>query len=338
MCHIPIVPAYCEGVKIYVYRLKFRNRFRQLTERDGLLLEGEAGWGEVSPFWDYDDATAANWLAGGVEAAQVGYPTQMRDSIRVNETIPAVDADTAYALAADSTCQTFKVKIADHPQSLAEDLARLEAVRAAQPDAKIRVDANAAWDVATAVRHIRQMDVAAGGLEYVEQPCRSVEDMAAVRRKVDVPIAADESIRLDNAIEDIKRMDAADVAVLKNQPLGGVRAALALQDTLGLPIVVSSAVESSVGLRAGLALAASLPELPHACGLATSRLFERDVAANPLTPIGGEIAIRDIVPEYSEPVSAELTARWQSRLRAMWEHATRGGQVSGDYEFMGGLR
>ncbi|NLW13548.1 MAG: hypothetical protein GX037_03295, partial [Trueperella sp.] len=151
-------------------------------------------------------------------------------------------------------------------------------------------------------------------------------------------IAADESIRLDNAIEDIKRMDAADVAVLKNQPLGGVRAALALQDTLGLPIVVSSAVESSVGLRAGLALAASLPELPHACGLATSRLFERDVAANPLTPIGGEIAIRDIVPEYSEPVSAELTARWQSRLRAMWEHATRGGQVSGDYEFMGGLR
>lgn len=324
-------------MKIYVYRLRFKNRFRRLVERDGLLLEGEAGWGEASPFWDYDDAVAATWLAAGVEAAQRGYPERVRDSIPVNETIPAVGPVTAYGLAADSNCQTFKVKIADHPDSLAEDLSRLEAVRSAQPDAKIRVDANAAWDVATAVSHIRQMEAAAGGLEYVEQPCRSVEDMAAVRRKVDVPIAADESIRLDHAFEEITRAGAADVAVLKNQPLGGVRAALETCERLAMPIVVSSAVESSVGLRAGLALAASLPELPHACGLATSRLFERDVVADSLTPAGGEIAIRDIVPEYSAPVSEDLMTRWHLRLDAMWELAANRGDVSGDFEFMGGL-
>ncbi len=321
-----------------MYRLKFKNRFRRLNERDGLLLQGQAGWGEVSPFWDYDDDIAASWLAAGFEDAQFGYPEPLRDSIPVNETIPAVNAETAFALADASTCGTFKVKIADHSESLAEDLARLEAVRAAQPHAKIRVDANAAWDVDTAVAHIRQMDAAVGGLEYVEQPVRSVDDLAMVRRRVDVPIAADESIRLDHAEEEVMRKEAADLVVLKTQPRGGVRSCLKDREIIKLPVVVSSAVESSVGLRAGLALAASLPELPYACGLATSRLFERDVMDDPLTPSDGEIAIRDVRPQWSEPVSDELAARWQRRLAAMWERAEQLDRVSGSYEFMGGLR
>ncbi|MCM3906731.1 MULTISPECIES: o-succinylbenzoate synthase [Trueperella] len=324
-------------MKFYVYRLALKNRFRRLTERDGLLVKGER-WGEVSPFWDYDAVESARWLAAGVEAA-AGLPAPLRGAVPVNETIPAVDAEVAYALAAASSCATFKVKIADHAGALAEDLARLEAVRAAQPAAKIRVDANAAWDVDTAVAQIRQMDRAAGRLEYVEQPCPGVEDLAKVRRRVDVPIAADESIRRGADPLEVVRREAADVAVLKNQPLGGVRAALALAEALAMPVVVSSALESSVGLRAGLAFAAALPELPHACGLATTRLFVDDVVAEPLAPKGGQIAVRDVVPDpaRSLPVGAELACAWERRLAQMWEVAEGAGHVRGEYEFMGGL-
>ncbi len=324
-------------VKFYVYRLALKNRFRRLTERDGLLVKGQH-WGEVSPFWDYDAEESARWLAAGVEAA-TGLPAPLREAVPVNETIPAVGAQVAFDLAAASNCATFKVKIADHPGALAEDLARLEAVRAAQPEAKIRVDANAAWDVESAVYQIRQMDRASGGLEYVEQPCETVEDLAKVRRRVDVPIAADESIRRAADPLEVARRRAADVAVLKNQPLGGVRAALALAEQLAMPVVVSSALESSVGLRAGLAFAAALPELPHACGLATSRLFTGDIVAEPLTPVGGQIGVRDVVPEpaRSLPVGADLARAWERRLAQMWKVAEAAGKVSGGYEFMGGL-
>ncbi|VEI13692.1 o-succinylbenzoate synthase [Trueperella bialowiezensis] len=325
-------------MNIYVYRLRFTNRFRRLDERDGLLIEGGTGWAEVSPFWDYDDDVAARWLAAGYEAAQRGYPEPIRQKVPVNETIPAVDAQTAYDLAAASSCSTFKVKIADHPESLAEDLTRLEAVRAAAPTARIRIDANGAWGAEEAVRNIGLMNRAAGGLEYVEQPCRQVDELAQVRRKVDVPIAADESIRIDGLAQEVVRTQAADLVVLKNQPLGGVRRALRLQEELGVPVVVSSAVESSVGLRAGIALAAALPELPYACGLATSRLFDRDITSKPLVPHDGQIEVRDVVPEFSEPVSAELEQRWATRLERMWEYARQRHWVSGNYEFQGGFR
>lgn len=319
-------------MKFYVYRLALKNRFRGLTMRDGLLIQDQ-GWGEVSPFWGYDAVESARWLAAGIEAARDGYPAALRQTVAVNETIPALSPEAAHALAAASTCGTFKVKIADHADALAEDLARLEAVRAAQPSAKIRVDANAAWDIDTAVTHIQQMDRAAGGLEYVEQPCPDVEDLARTRRRVDVPIAADESIRRARDPLEVARRHAADIAVVKNQPLGGVRAALELAERLDMPVVVSSALESSVGLRAGLAFAAALPELPYACGLATSRLFIDDVAADPLTPVGGLIRIRDVVPEASLPVSDELAQAWKERLTAMWEVLG----LDEDFEFMGGL-
>ncbi|QOR48143.1 o-succinylbenzoate synthase [Trueperella pecoris] len=325
-------------MKFYVYRLALTNRFRHLTVRDGLLVHGQ-GWGEVSPFWDYGAVESARWLAAGIEAAEFGYPAPLRQRVPVNETIPAVDAEVAHALAAASTCSTLKVKIADHPGALREDLARLEAVRDAQPAAKIRIDANAAWDVDTAVTHIRQMDRAAGGLEYVEQPCPNVDELLAVRRRVEVPIAADESIRRGADPLEVARRGAADLAVVKNQPLGGVRAALELAERLQMPVVVSSALESSVGLRAGLAFAAALPELPYACGLATSRLFAQDIVERPLAPVGGEIEIRDVAPDpgRSLPVSAELARAWEERLAQMWALASAQGKVSGEYEFMGGL-
>ena len=198
---------------------------------------------------------------------------------------------------------------------------RVEAVRdALGPDGAIRVDANGAWDVDEAVTAIRLLDRAAGGLEYVEQPCSAVEDLAAVRREVDVPIAADESIRRAEDPYRVRDLHAADIAVLKVQPLGGVRACLRIAEEIGLPVVVSSALETSVGIAAGVALAAALPELPYACGLATVQLLTDDVIDMPLLPVRGVLPVARPMPspEALDRLAAapDRTAHWEARLRA----------------------
>ena len=199
--------------------------------------------------------------------------------------MPAVDPAQAHATVTRSGCRTAKVKVADHPGSLSEDVARVEAVRdALGPGGAVRVDANGAWDVDTAVAAVRALDRAAGGLEYVEQPCRTVEELAAVRRRVDVRIAADESIRRADDPLRVAVAGAADVAVLKCAPLGGVRRALRVAEAAGLPCVVSSALETGVGMAAELALAGALPALDLACGLASGALLSADVVPQPLQP------------------------------------------------------
>ena len=201
--------------------------------------------------------------------------------------------EQAHAIVLAGGCRTAKVKVAEPGQSLADDLARVEAVRdALGPGGLIRVDANGGWDVDAAVVAIAALDRAAGGLEYVEQPVASVEELAVVRRKVDVPIAADESIRRAEDPYRVRDLEAADIAVLKVQPLGGVRACLRIAEDIGLPVVVSSALETSMGIAAGVALAAALPELPHACGLATVQLLTDDVTLPSLLPVDGEPAGR----------------------------------------------
>ena len=257
-----------------------------------MLLRGDAGWGEWSPFLEYDDATARPWLACAREAADVGWPEPLRTVVPVNVTVPATDPDRAHAIVTAGGCRTAKVKVAERGQTLADDLARVEAVRdALGPDGLVRVDANGAWDVDEAVRAIAAIDRAAGGLEYVEQPVMAVEDLAVVRRRVDVPVAADESIRRAEDPYRVRDLEAADVAVLKVQPLGGVRACLRIAEDIGLPVVVSSAVESSVGIAAGVALAAALPELHHACGLATVQLLTDDVVTDPMLPVDGMLRV-----------------------------------------------
>ncbi|MGH3940612.1 MAG: enolase C-terminal domain-like protein, partial [Pseudonocardiaceae bacterium] len=165
------------------YAIPLVTQFRGIMIREGLLIEGPAGWGEFCPFEDYDDRESAAWLATALEACTVGWPAPVRDRIPINCTVAAVEPDRAHQIAATSGCATAKVKVADHPDSLAEDLARVEAVRdALGPDGAVRVDANGVWDVDTAVKHIRLLDKAAGGLEYVEQPCRTLDELAAVRR------------------------------------------------------------------------------------------------------------------------------------------------------------
>lgn len=277
-----------EVEEIRVASVPLRVRFRGVTHREAVLLRGSAGWGEFSPFREYDDATSLPWLRSALEAARLPYPPPVRSRVPVNVTVPAVGPVAAHGIVARSGCATAKVKVAEPGQSLDEERARLEAVRdALGASGSIRVDANAAWSREEALRVLPVLDRAAGGLEYAEQPCASVEDLAYVRRRLDIPIAADESIRRSDDPMRVVRAEAADVVVLKVQPLGGVRACLRLAEEVGLPVVVSSALETSVGIAAGVALAAALPELNHACGLATVGLAEKDVAVAPLLPAEG---------------------------------------------------
>jgi o-succinylbenzoate synthase len=301
-----------------VYRVPLRTRFRGIDVRDGVLVRGPAGWGEFSPFWDYDVAESRRWWAAAEEAAVDGWPAPVRDSVPVNVTVPAVDPQRAQAIVAASGCRTAKVKVAEPGQRAADDLARVEAVRDALGlSGAIRVDANAAWDVDTAAARIAELDRV--GLEYVEQPCAGLADLAALRRRIDVRIAVDEGIRRSADPLRVDLREAADVVVLKVQPLGGVRAALRVAEAHGLPCVVSSALESSVGIAAGVALAAALPELPFACGLATVALFTDDVTSTPLLPVDGALPVLRPEPDRIDEVAADdvTDARWRARLDAV---------------------
>jgi O-succinylbenzoate synthase len=304
---------------VKVWSVPLRTRFRGIDVREGVLLPGPGGWGEWSPFLEYDPVEVEPWLRCAEEAAAGDWPAPVRDAVPVNVTVPAVGPERAHEIVDAGGCATAKVKVAERGQTLGDDLARVEAVRdALGPEGRVRVDANGGWDVDGAVGAIRLLDRAAGGLEYVEQPCADVEELAAVRRAVEVPIAADESIRRAADPYRVRELEAADVAVLKVQPLGGVRACLRIAEDIGLPVVVSSALETSVGIAAGLALAGALPELPYACGLATVQLLTDDVVRDPLLPVGGVLPVR--VPTVDTGALARLAAppervaHWEARI------------------------
>ena len=290
-----------------------------MTERTGVIISGAHGWGEFSPFPEYGPVVAASWLRAALEAADDGWPKPLRSSIPVNATIPAVDAATAYEMASVSKCTTVKVKVAE-----GDDFSRVEAVRdALGPAGRIRVDANGAWDIESAERNIKRL--ARFDLEYVEQPVATVEEMAALRRRIDIPIAADESIRNSADPSRVKKLEAADVVVLKVQPLGGVRTALRIAEEVGLPAVVSSALETSIGLAAGLALAGTLPELPFACGLGTLTLLDGDLVADGLVPIDGAIEVRRPDPDAESIARHDAGARADAIIERMNAAAAHGG-------------
>ncbi len=292
--------------------------FRGITAREGVLVQGSVGWGDFCPFVEYDDQTAVQWLATAVEAATEGWPSPVRDRVPVNAIVPAVGAERAHQIVREAGCATAKVKVADGADSLADDIARVEAVRdALGPDGNLRIDANGSWDVDSAVANIRALDRAAGGLEYVEQPCHALDELVAVRRRVDVPVAADESIR---GAEDPMRValaGAADIAIIKCSPLGGVLRSLEVADASGLPCVVSSAVETSVGLASQLALAAALPELTYACGLGTLSLLTDDVVdvGASLRPKDGCLSVPSVRPS---PDLEKVATLQPNTVRTQW--------------------
>ena len=306
-----------------VVSIPMRVRFRGVMVREAALIRGPMGWGEFSPFPEYDDVESSRWLKAAVEAAWVGWPDPVRESVPVNATVPAVPAsDVAGILQRYDGCTTAKVKVAEQGQRLKDDVDRVAAVRDVMgPGARIRVDANGGWTVAEAADALRRL--AAYGLEYAEQPCASVEELASLRvalarNGIDVLVAADESIRRASDPMRVVREEAADVIVIKVAPLGGVRAAIDIAMECGLPTVVSSALDTSVGIRAGLALAAALPALPFACGLGTLELMAGDVSQDSLVPLAGSIALRDLAIDegllecWQAPTDREQ--RWRERV------------------------
>jgi O-succinylbenzoate synthase len=289
--------------------------FRGVTRRHGILVPGPAGWGEFSPFPEYGPELTRHWRAAATEAATRPWPTAVRSSIPVNVTVPATSPQRAHDIVAGSGCTTAKVKVGE-----GDDLARIEAVRdALGPSGKIRLDVNGAWDLDEAARQIRRF--IPFDLEYVEQPVPSAEDMGRLRQLIDVPLAADELVRFSDDPHHLRLHDVADLIVLKVQPLGGVWRALEIAEAIGLPAVVSSAVETSVGIAAGLALAAALPELPYACGLATVLLLEGDVVAEPLVPVRGHIELRRPALDGAALLKWVAGDEERQRLLLRWEAA-----------------
>ena len=304
--------------RAHVVAIPMRVRFRGVDVREAMVFEGPSGWGEFAPFPEYGDEESARWLAAAIEQAYAARPAPVRDAVPVNATVPAVPPErVAQVLSRFEGCTTAKVKVAEPGQTLRDDLNRLAAVRDAMgPRARIRIDANGAWDVETATDALRRS--AAYGIEYAEQPCASVDELADLRtalarNAIDILIAADESIRKAEDPLLVARKGAADLVVVKVAPLGGIRRALEIVEECGLPAVVSSALDTSIGISAGVALAAALPSLEHACGLATVGLFVRDVAADPMLPEAGVLRERRVTAE-----PAALTALAAPLERRQW--------------------
>ena len=297
-----------------VVALPMKTNFRGINLREVALFKGEFGWGEFSPFLEYSYEECAPWLASAIEAATKPRPKLYRTSVKVNGTIPALNDPKVIEgiVNSFSGVNTFKVKVGDN---LSEDIARLAKVRALRPEAKLRIDVNGNWSVGEAITNLRAIYENLGALEYVEQPCATVEELRELKEKlqVNIPIAGDEVLRKARDPFEIDLSDAVDILMLKVQPLGGIVRAHQLAKHHNLPVVVSSAIESAVGVNYGLILAASFPELNFDCGLGTGSLLATNVAELPI--IDGQIHIREFEPEFSgHEVVPERYEWWKNRV------------------------
>lgn len=304
--------------------------FRGLTQRIGLLIPGPSGWGEFAPFTDYSDDAAGRWLNAALEAAYGSWPAPRRAAISVNAIIPAVTPPEAMQLAQYAIdvlgCTTIKCKVGD-----ADDAARLAAVRSVLPSGgRIRLDVNAGWTVEETVNFWQRHGGA--DIDYLEQPVRTLDDLKALRPRIDARIALDESIRWDPTAAGVDLAAIADVAIIKVAPLGGVHAAIAVAERIGLPVVVSGALESSVGLSAAVACAAAMPELAGPCGFGTGALLADDLTATTLIPRDGVVPVGRIEPNMAQLAAArarisapdrehlmdQLTKAWWSGPADAW--------------------
>jgi len=291
-----------------VISLPTKTNFRGINHREIALFEGPQGWAEFSPFLEYDDSECAPWLACAIEAATVAAPTPLRSSIKVNATMPALNgkSEVARILATFPGCSTVKIKVGTNHE---QDLARIASVRKLQPEAKIRIDVNGLWSVDEATQFLELC----GDIEYVEQPCATIEELHELKKRINVTIVGDEILRKSSDPFEVDLQGAVDVLMLKVQPLGGIVRATKLAQHHKLPVVVSSALESAVGISYGLKLAASLPDLNYACGLATGSLLSSNVAE--LEIDSGEIAVSNVVPSFTGlETSAERYEWWKNRI------------------------
>jgi O-succinylbenzoate synthase len=291
-----------------VIALPMKTNFRGISVREVALIKGSHGWGEFSPFLEYDDAESAPWLASAIEAATTPQPQLYRSSVAVNGTIPALNdpADLARMVDSFPGVNTFKVKVGN---DLAEDLARVNVIRQLQPQAKIRIDVNGLWSVDQAEEFLTLV----GQIEYVEQPCATIEELRELKSRTSVRIVGDEILRKAPNPFEIDLTGAIDYLMLKVQPLGGIQRAHALAEHHNLPVIVSSALESAVGINHGLMLAASFKEMNFDCGLGTGSLLAADVAHLPI--VDGKIEISQFEPKLDGlDVAPDRFDWWKNRI------------------------
>ena len=291
-----------------VVALPMKTNFRGVTVREVALIQGEYGWGEFSPFLEYDDTESVPWLACAIEAATQPKPQLFRTEVAVNGTIPALNDREELERVVNSFpgVSTFKVKVGEN---LSEDIARINIIRSLRPNATIRIDANGLWSVDQAVSFLQSV----GDIEYIEQPCATIEELRELKKQIDVKIVGDEVLRKAKDPFAINLSGAVDYLMLKVQPLGGIKRAHKLAEHHNLPIVVSSALESAVGINYGLTLAASFEEMKFDCGLGTGSLLAKNVAELPI--IDGKIHISDVVPNLDGlEVGADRYKWWKNRI------------------------
>jgi O-succinylbenzoate synthase len=303
-----------------VVALATKTNFRGITTREVALFKGEHGWGEFSPFLEYSPQECAPWLLCAIEAATKPRPKVLRENIRINATMPALNNkdEIAAILEEFPGCDVVKVKVGDN---LKEDIARIKYIKSLQPKMKIRIDVNGNWSVNQAVDSLTQIHEEIGEMEYVEQPCSTVEELRELKSRltIDIRIAADEAVRKASDPFAVDLQGAADILMLKVAPLGGIERSMKIAQHHGLPVVVSSALESAVGISYGLQLAASLPELHFASGLGTGVLLENDLGSIPIE--NGSMSLTEIEPNFEEfLVSPERHEWWQDRVMKTWSH------------------
>jgi O-succinylbenzoate synthase len=297
-----------------VIALPTKTNFRGISLREVALFRGEYGWGEFSPFLEYGYEESAPWLISAIEAATKPRPQLYRNSVKVNGTIPALNNPAEIERIVDSFpgVGTFKVKVGEN---LPEDIARLAKVKSLRPKAKLRIDVNGTWSVQEAVTNLRAIFENIGPLEYVEQPCGTIDELRELKEKlkIDIKIAGDEVLRKVADPFAVNLSGAIDIVMLKVQPLGGIVRAHKLAEHHKLPVVVSSALESAVGINYGLHLAASLPEMNFDCGLGTGSLLSADVAELPI--VNGEIELTEIEPQFNGyEVAPDRYEWWKNRV------------------------
>ena len=303
-----------------VVSIPTKTNFRGIQYREAFLFKGSAGWSEFSPFLEYGAEESARWLSAAIEGAYTPWPELQRNSIAINATLPRIPADqVATFLENYPGCTTIKMKV----DNFESDADRLEAVLDCIPDAKIRLDVNGGWNLGEARTHLYNYFMQFGNIfEYIEQPCSSLEDLAILKSEIPIKIAADESIRkfIGSDFSDLKNI--ADIAIIKWAPSGGMSEARKLIDSIGLPAVISSAVDTAVGISHGLALAASLPQLDYACGLGTTALLTGDVVSSRPIPVAGELNVGLVEPEpellQRYAADSDRVEWWENRVTEIW--------------------
>ena len=307
---------------VQVIRVPLRSKFRGVTFREALIFKGSERYAEFSPFLEYEDQEASAWLKAALEFANTPLDKPLRNSIEINATLPAVSqADIPKVLANFGSFKTVKIKVAELGQTLEDDLARITAVKRLYPETRIRLDANGGYSVEQTIALLQKIE--GTPIEYFEQPVATIEELVTLKLAMEsgglqVKIAADESIRKASDPMLIQKSGAADIAVLKVQPLGGIARSLEIASQMTMEPVVSSALETSLGISQGLFLASQLPKLNYACGLGTVSLLESDLAKNPLIPVDGFLEVQEV--ELDQAAVAELAADsertdfWHRRL------------------------